>query len=1493
MNETSVLELISRLCNLHIGPAQRAYRQQPTISRSDSKKRLKILAFNALFSYLFDKKVDDKTVCDHEVETILLEFYKLRLQRKYDEADRLESLFNQLQLEDNTEIRHVLRFLIALKDTNDSPQTQEAGFHFPKTKKEKNVEHYFSQPLCYGDLKMSLSSGHYYLHYPREVFEKPFPTVMMTNEKQIYSAFDSLPGQGLGPDCLFTTKFLLDDCHEHITHNSLFGGLMQGRVTDLNMLLQLPDLSLDPQIRIPELQPRKSSSLTEMSEESGLGSGSASMSSSVLTMEGHSGYDDSIWEKALTDPRSNHYTWEWIGYQPGKTEKPFLTEAGPAAFDVLIRLKLRVSTILCPDTDVVPLVTVQPDKLVQHILLMLIGVPSNSFSFNHSTSCFDVVDGLHVSGISPEMLKNFLTEFLHCGTFYVRLTHFSQPPVLNSFYTGGLIFQAFTGAIRKVLNHYTAAILSIAHDIQLLQLKVHMYKAMQQIRYLAELCQCHDKPPPHVAPGNFPTGMKLLSYLYAEAAVSSSSPHYSMLLSILQTSWTPFMLFIRNWVFHGVHRDYYEEFMIQIDLSCLEARDETYWTRAYSLSPNYVEDGIPEFLREIINDIVTCGKSINLLRICSPQHFMCNVTESDIPPVTITFSQKDLKITERYCQVYVARMRQIARQITVDRQEILERIEREKLELQQTARQMAENEIKRLQGQIDERRRRVKAKQRVELDRLKQQMETDIQRRSDEKKDEKERDKQYMAQLNREEEALSQQEVELEKKAREELVAYYTELGEEAMHRERVALWKVRRHQLGYARYLFLKADAERWRKEYQDHLGEDVVDAVLSPTLPSWAMRSADGTIEVTDEGEVTLPTWALRDNYTLVRGDSYSPDIISSLPNWAKRTVYPENFHPMFITEDHGSDEDNVPEAQFDPAEQGTDNLRGGDAGLAVTSQTSAEESIQKSKVTSHPSRESEEEPAVQHTHQVEGKHVTEETVASEDSKPSIKMVEGANILQESQPARTVQHIKTSSTMSASRQSQPAALKPHLKFSAGKQVNQESVGERAMIPRKQRSSSGQGVSSETESKLWGIKKASVFGHVSQLSNANYVVTIPKLRRQNQRHANMESDYKEFLIKPGVRMNKAMSASQESQAVSGDQRSHIRTYAHRNASTESQQVDENVVRRQKFLARNASGHSSDSTVQKLLYPEARRLNTVQEDVVDGELGGITLQAGLPYQLENYQTEYTRLDEAPCVDLMSGIVVIDLGSYLVSPVATSEDEVEAYKNTPLPVLLTRSIAAPIRAQISLVNTSIINYFTSELKVDQHFEAIRRYLLMADGDFAEILANILLEKLSTNPLPQEILNPVFLNGALTKAIRSSIHSDDEYTKHLSFALKFMPSVLMPNAPNSLRCLELRYNVTWPLCVILSSSCMEKYYCVFDFLLQIKRVVWVLKDVWHRLKRDALIHKAGSTSQFRHLQLHRQEMEHFVKMMQGYITCKSCVNCFSQEMEHFVKMMLHHM
>jgi len=49
----------------------------------------------------------------------------------------------------------------------------------------------------------------------------------------------------------------------------------------------------------------------------------------------------------------------------------------------------------------------------------------------------------------------------------------------------------------------------------------------------------------------------------------------------------------------------------------------------------------------------------------------------------------------------------------------------------------------------------------------------------------------------------------------------------------------------------------------------------------------------------------------------------------------------------------------------------------------------------------------------------------------------------------------------------------------------------------------------------------------------------------------------------------------------------HIKMNALTNASTESQHVDVDAIRRDKFRQRNVHGHSSDSAVAKLLHFEA------------------------------------------------------------------------------------------------------------------------------------------------------------------------------------------------------------------------------------------------------------------------------------------------------------------
>ena len=63
-----------------------------------------------------------------------------------------------------------------------------------------------------------------------------------------------------------------------------------------------------------EINPSMICLCVQLSEESGLGSESMSSSVTCAVDQSQTRTEDSaIWEKALTEPRSQHYTWEWIG----------------------------------------------------------------------------------------------------------------------------------------------------------------------------------------------------------------------------------------------------------------------------------------------------------------------------------------------------------------------------------------------------------------------------------------------------------------------------------------------------------------------------------------------------------------------------------------------------------------------------------------------------------------------------------------------------------------------------------------------------------------------------------------------------------------------------------------------------------------------------------------------------------------------------------------------------------------------------------------------------------------------------------------------------------------------------------------------------------------------------------------------------------------------------------------------------------------------------
>lgn len=63
-----------------------------------------------------------------------------------------------------------------------------------------------------------------------------------------------------------------------------------------------------------------------------------------------------------------------------------------------------------------------------------------------------------------------------------------------------------------------------------------------------------------------------------------------------------------------------------------------------------------------------------------------------------------------------------------------------------------------------------------------------------------------------------------------------------------------------------------------------------------------------------------------------------------------------------------------------------------------------------------------------------------------------------------------------------------------------------------------------------------------------------------------------------------------------------------------------------------------------------------------------------------------------------------------------------------PVLSTILTPGPLPPpSVSLVNKAAVDYFFVELHLEAHFEALRHFLLMEDGEFAQSLSDLLFEK----------------------------------------------------------------------------------------------------------------------------------------------------------------------
>ncbi|XP_030829097.1 gamma-tubulin complex component 6 [Strongylocentrotus purpuratus] len=1709
-------------------------------------------------------------------EQLIVIVFKLRAQRRFDEARQMELILDRLSKlseEDNDQmefLERVIQFLLALAGTKQSSHKSAVGHqkhNLPSVglTSQEDMAALPGGDWFHGDGKHVLRCDEHrpYIHYSRELFEGPsigqFGNDSGISEMSSHDSlldnkiFEAEPGQDLRGNRLFAVKSLMGNAYERKLRESLFGGLVHSHVKHIDAKLSLPEL---PDTTNPAFLGIKIPAFAEsaLSDDEGYHESiSGSITSALSTPE-----KENIWDAALRYKPNRHRTWENIGNLPRPTERPYLTEAGPGALDLVYQLRCKEAAIIQPTTEPAPIILKDQQRLVQHTWNVLIGLPSDVFLYNKEAMSFGVNSQICLTGTTTESLQQLLSELAQAGTDYTRLWHTSQQPITNSTYTGGLVLQAFLGAVRRYLQYYNAQVLlaqsrlegdatgeMVKRRVTVLVIKAKFSGLLAQLRYLARLCGCDGRK--GTQPGGLsdplPIGIQLLSMLYQEALDCTGTENYRLMLSLLRSACAPYLMFIQDWVFHGICRDAYGEFMIQANHTYLFYRDKHYWTHGYALLTGENKSAVPLFLQELSSDMYVCGKTINLLKQCAPEHFICNPTV-DPPCVGLTFSTEELDQVTSRTKTYVRYMEVLAGQLTVSRREKETKEEEARIELLAAARRTAAEEQQKHNEKMKDKRKAIGARKKKELNELKEQMQKDLLRRGQELEEEREEDRERMEEVARRQLAVEEAESELEKQAREEVIQFYSELAKDATMREQRALWRIRRRQLDQERIEFLQKDKEALKQELQ---------APLAPSSVALARKDVGETKEagessvrfsdLTDDAKTTAATAGESEiKSTAISSDETGiADEQETVPvagDDTKTKSANEINAPGEVTEDAAKGETEVQEVSMDFVDEseqqdadigedrgdeldvgGEENeeiepvlaLIRGDQNRGSAEVSSKETRVKKAKKGisireflpkdqidgDDTLQESDEEqakdtamddvlleigsslPSQDAAIQVEraahgtigGGSILDDIIGEDKSQSGSDDADGrivglahrahaqghpsATSLDEDNsnlglqrrhdhghasdsilkvgrdsagvaaaedvsvpglPQRAHQHghatdstiqnlgeIQESPTEEAGRLigvPHRSQVHGHVSASVKDQEGESDVtyGTTEKLPQRSHihghpsQSSIEGVGGAggepSQHPPESVHARSVHGHASDSAlgqhstigqlgvDDNNIVGLPQ-RPHVHGHASdsamqdvISGAESETVLSTrssrasieGVRTSdsgydtqqaQGMPSSSSSSASTGlpgvphrrplapqrtepetDQTAGAladiphRSHAHGHATDSSlgsvmyqsaggsggagPETDQTAEALQDVPHRSHDhghatdsslgrvmypsavspsgagegrlsvqkdgrvvfsilkhGHPSDSSAQKLMYPLKETLPENEEDTVEAIELPVTVWADEGREVTEF--DFNMFEGLPNSDLLgrTGFEPLksEIGDYGV--LASQSEDIEATDLLPLPIIIKRSITAPLRAQVWLVNQSILDYFLVDLRIDKHFTALRRFLFLQDGEFGHSLCDQIFDKLAQCVHLQELLSPLTLNQILSRAIQLSASSDSQQADNLSFALKWHPSVFKPNAIDTLDCLELRYHVEWPSNIVITDTCLSKYNKVFSFLLQLKRTGWVLRDIHHQLKISAMFHQASGSQQYHQLQIFRHEMQHFVNVMQGYV------------------------
>ncbi|XP_020526076.1 LOW QUALITY PROTEIN: gamma-tubulin complex component 3 [Amborella trichopoda] len=220
---------------------------------------------------------------------------------------------------------------------------------------------------------------------------------------------------------------------------------------------------------------------------------------------------------------------------------------------------------------------------------------------------------------------------------------------------------------------------------------------------------------------------------------------------------------------------------------------------------------------------------------------------------------------------------------------------------------------------------------------------------------------------------------------------------------------------------------------------------------------------------------------------------------------------------------------------------------------------------------------------------------------------------------------------------------------------------------------------------------------------------------------------------------------------------------------------------------------------------------------------------------------------------------------------------------------TEALEALVIEAAKRIDKHLIDVMCKKFKFKEHCLAIKRYLLLGQGDFIQYLMDIVGPELSE---PANTISSFKLAGLLESAIRASNAQYDDPDILDRLRVKMMPH---GSGDRGWDVFSLEYNTRVPLDTVFTEFVMAKYLRIFNFLWKLRRVEHALIGAWKVMKPNCAISQllsmdAGVKVRFvailRRCQVLWDEMNHFVTNLQYYImfeVLEVSWSCFLEEME----------